>query len=130
MSRKSNKIEQIKKAIIEALEKTLGVVTPACKAVGISRTTFYQYVKEDPDFAAAVAETENAALDFAETALYKQIKRGVPSATIFYLKTKGRKRGFIENPKNEEPEKAKEMTEEEVKSVLKKLAAISEKYGS
>ena len=42
-----NKTEQHKKAIIEALEKSLGVVTTACKNVGIGRTQFYNWLKND-----------------------------------------------------------------------------------
>ena len=33
--------------MLEALEKTLGVVTSACKIVGIDRTTHYQWLKDD-----------------------------------------------------------------------------------
>ena len=33
-----DKTEQHKKAMLDALEKSLGVVTAACKAVGIGRT--------------------------------------------------------------------------------------------
>lgn len=91
-----NKTAQHKKAIIEALEQSLGVVTSACKKVGIGRTTFYDWMRSDEEFAKAVKEIENVALDFAESQLHKQIKDGNPSSTIFYLKTKGKKRGYIE----------------------------------
>jgi hypothetical protein len=91
-----NKTEQHKKAIIEALEKSLGVVTTACKNVGIGRTTFYGWIQEDEEFAKEVDDIQNIALDFAESQLHKQIGEGNTSATIFYLKTKGKKRGYIE----------------------------------
>jgi len=93
---KTNKIEHIKKALLEALEKSLGVVSTACKKADVSRTTFYKYVKEDEDFAKAVKEIEDYALDFVESKLFEQIKEGNTTATIFYLKTKGKKRGYIE----------------------------------
>jgi len=94
---KANKTEHIKKALIESLEKSLGIVTTACKQVGIGRTTFYQYLKDDIDFANNVKEIENIALDFAESQLHKQIRDGNTPATIFYLlKTKGKKRGYVE----------------------------------
>lgn len=91
-----NKAEHTKKALLEALEKSLGVVTTACKKAGIGRTTFYEYYKNDPDFKLAVDELQDVALDFAESQLHKQIGEGNSTATIFYLKTKGKKRGYVE----------------------------------
>ena len=92
-----NKTEHIKKkAIIEALIKSLGVVSTACKIVGIGRTTFYDWLKDDKDFKKEVEDIQNVALDFAESELFKQIQNGNTSATIFYLKTKGKKRGYYE----------------------------------
>ena len=93
---KANKTEHIKKALIEALEKSLGIVTTACKQVGIGRTTFYEYLKNDKKFEEQVKDIENIALDFAESQLHKQIQDGNTTATIFYLKTKGKSRNYIE----------------------------------
>lgn len=87
---------QHKKAIIEALEQSLGVVTSACKKVGIGRTTYYQWLKDDDAFAEKVNDIQDVAIDFAESQLHKQIKEGSTAATIFYLKTKGKKRGYVE----------------------------------
>jgi hypothetical protein len=91
-----NKTEQHKKAIIEALEKHLGIVTTACRTVGVGRTTFYGWLNDDKEFAKQVEDIQNIALDFAESQLHKQIGDGNTSATIFYLKTKGKGRGFVE----------------------------------
>jgi len=93
---KTNKKQQTKKAILEALEKSLGIVTTACKIVGINRGTFYKYINEDPEFKKAVKDIENISLDFAESKLLEQIKANNTAATIFYLKTKGKNRGYIE----------------------------------
>ena len=85
-----------KKALVEALEKSLGVVSTACKAAGISRDTHYRWLKEDPEYKAQVEELSEVALDFAESHLHKLIKDGNPAATIFFLKTKGKGRGYVE----------------------------------
>ena len=85
-----------KKAMIAALQQSLGVVTSACKAVGISRETHYKWLREDADYKYKVEDLSNIALDFAESQLHNQIKNGSTPATIFYLKTKGKKRGYIE----------------------------------
>lgn len=82
--------------MIEALEKSLGVVTTACKTVGIARQTHYEWVREDADYKKAVDDVADIAIDFAESQLHKQIQSGEVSSTIFYLKTKGKKRGYIE----------------------------------
>ena len=91
-----NKTEHHKKALIEALEKSLGVVTTACKSLGVGRTTFYGWLKEDEEFAEKVNDIQNIALDFVESKLFENIRDGKTSEMIFYLKTKGKKRGYIE----------------------------------
>ena len=85
-----------KEAMLQALEKSLGVVTVACKQSDIPRSTYYKWLKEDQEFAKAVKEIENIALDFAESQLHSQMRDGNTSAKIFYLKTKGKKRGYVE----------------------------------
>lgn len=86
----------IKKAMIAALEKSLGIVTTACKSVDISRETHYRWLREDEGYKAAVESIADIALDFAESKLHKSIENGSDTAVIFYLKTKGKKRGYIE----------------------------------
>jgi hypothetical protein len=82
--------------MIEALEKSLGIVTTATKSVGISRETHYRWLKEDPEYKEKVDSIGDMALDFAESQLHKQIREGNSTATIFFLKTKGKNRGYIE----------------------------------
>ena len=82
--------------MIEALEKSLGIVTTACKMVGMSRETHYRWLREDEEYKEAVDGIADLTLDFVESNLHKQIEKGEVSSTIFYLKTKGKKRGYIE----------------------------------
>jgi hypothetical protein len=85
-----------KRAMIEALEKALGVVTTACKSVGISRSTHYLWMENDLEYQKMVIDLQDVALDFAESRLFKSIEGGSDTATIFYLKTKGKRRGYVE----------------------------------
>jgi hypothetical protein len=96
MAKNRTKTDTHKKAVLQALEKTFGVVTTACKTVGIARQTFYEWMKEDAAFAEAVKDIENVSLDFAESQLLKQIREDNTTAILFYLKTKGKKRGYVE----------------------------------
>lgn len=79
-----------------ALEKTLGVITTAAKKSKIDRATVYRWRDDDPDFDAAIKDIDEITLDFAESALHKQINGGNPSSTIFFLKTRGKRRGYFE----------------------------------
>jgi len=85
-----------KESVLKALEQSLGVVNMACKKANIPRSTFYKWMKEDEDFAKQVEDIDNIALDFVESQLHRQIADNSTTATIFYLKTKGKKRGYIE----------------------------------
>ena len=92
-----NKSEHPKKRqLVKALEKSLGIVSTACQSIGISRTTYYKYYNEDEDFRQSVDSISNIALDCAESQLFELIKEKNVTAIIFYLKTKGKKRGYIE----------------------------------
>ena len=97
-----NKSRHLKKeAMLKALESTLGVVTTACKKTDTPRSTFYKWLKEDEVFAKEVKDIENVSLDFAESKLFEQMADNNTSATIFYLKTKGRNRGYWEKQQHD-----------------------------
>ena len=85
-----------KKNMIVALIKTLGVITPACKMCSIARSTHYDWIELDKEYKKAFEDCADIALDFAESKLHKQISNDNPTCIIFYLKTKGRNRGYIE----------------------------------
>jgi len=103
--------------MIEALEKSLGIVSTACNSVGISRQTHYRWLSEDPEYKQQVEDISEMAIDFVESKLHEKIN-GVailskddenvyhqpPSDTaiIFFLKTKAKKRGYIERTEVEQ----------------------------
>lgn len=85
-----------KKTMLDALERSLGIVSTACEKAGISRQTHYNWLKDDPEYKEAVRAIEERTIDFAESHLHALIKDKNPAATIFFLKTKGKNRGYIE----------------------------------
>ena len=93
---KPTRSDILKKKLVKALEKSLGVVTTACKSVDVARSTFYDWYNADEDFKKEGDSIGDIALDFAESQLHKQIQGGNPTSTIFYLKTKGKRRGYVE----------------------------------
>lgn len=85
-----------KTQLIENLKLCKGIVANACEVVGVSRGTFYNWCKEDEEFKAQVDEINEDTLDFVESKLLENIKKGEVTSIIFYLKTKGRNRGYQE----------------------------------
>ncbi len=85
-----------KKKMIEALTKSLWIVTTACKEAWVWRTNHYEWLANDPEYKKTVEDIAEQVIDFAESALYKNVRDGKEISTLFYLKTKGRKRGYIE----------------------------------
>jgi len=97
VAKKPTKSNTIKKgAMIDALVASLGIVSTACKTVGINRSTHYDWYNNDPDYAEQVNDVAEQAHDFVESQLYNQIQDGNTTATIFYMKCKMRSRGYVE----------------------------------
>lgn len=85
-----------KKALIDSLTNNLNNITEACKDIGITRDTYYKWKKSDPEFREAAENINEHLIDFAENSLLKQIENGNTTATIFFLKTRGKHRGYVE----------------------------------
>ena len=92
---------ELKAAFLEALNGTMGLVMAACDKVGVHRNTILSWRKADPEFDAAVTDVQERQVDYVENNLLRLIQDGDTSATIFYLKTKGKKRGYIETIENQ-----------------------------
>ena len=88
-----------KAAFIEAYKKTFGNVSESCRICQIKdRHSYYDWMKSDEEFKQAIEsiEPEECLIDFCEDALIKKIKDGDTTATIYALKSKGKKRGWGE----------------------------------
>jgi AcrR family transcriptional regulator len=96
MNIRDEAVKKRKADVLLALEKNLGIVTPACDEAGISRNTFYEYYKTDEEFKAAVDEINEIQGDFVENQLLKKIKEGSERSILFYMKYKGKKRGYTD----------------------------------
>ena len=60
-----DKTDTKKGLMLEALEKSLGIVSTACKMVDISRQTHYAWLKADEEYKSAVQSILVGVLDFA-----------------------------------------------------------------
>lgn len=90
---------QHKKMLLEALKKTFGNISKACELAGISRAVYYQYYNSDKKFKESADEMPEFRKDFVENKLMKLINEGNVVATIFFLKTQAKDRGYEEGSK-------------------------------
>ena len=90
------RVKRRKAALLKALSASRGVVSYACKKANVSRRVYYDYLNTDPDFERQVEEIKEAQVDTVEVALLNAITEGNITAIIFYLKTQGKHRGYIE----------------------------------
>ena len=101
MTDKKGKLTQKQKTLLQAYENALGNVSVAVKSCHLSRQIFYKWKRENPLFAERVEEIDEASIDFAETMLKRNIRDGKEASIFFYLKTKGKSRGYIETVEND-----------------------------
>jgi hypothetical protein len=127
-------------AFANMLASNLGNVSAACRALNVSRQTYYQWKNEFTDFAQRCGDVEEKLKDDAENVMYKAMFKKEDADMIrFYLKTKCRDRGYgtqyeITGPKgtqlninvNDKSKQLENLTVEE----LKQLLALSEKMNA
>lgn len=133
-----------------AMQKSMCIISTAIEHVGISRQCHYDWVRTDPAYAKAIASLEEGVIDFAESKLHQLINgvelpdtkfffdgktssvireetiRILPpdtAATIFYMKTKGKDRGYIERSEitGKDGEKLYNIAKEDIPKVLDDL---------
>lgn len=87
-----------KEAFIIAYKENFGNITIACESAGVGRGQYKSWCDKDPEFRTRLAEIEpeEIMLDFGEHKLMERIAKGDTLATMFLLKTKGKRRGYIE----------------------------------
>lgn len=82
--------------IISALERSRGMVTVAARLLNCSRQTIYNAAKAYPEVASVIEDQRELMLDMAELSLFNAVMKGQAWAVCFFLKTQGRKRGYVE----------------------------------
>ena len=91
-----NDTKRNKERFLEALRSRLGNISEACIAAKIGRKTYYRWYSADEKFREDVDTVNERNLDIAETRLLQNINKNDNTAIIFFLKTKGKKRGYVE----------------------------------
>lgn len=127
MNEQQKRTEENKRLMLEALSKSLGIVSTAAKKAGINRETHRLWCQSDLEYAQRVAEIREEKVDFMESMLHKRCAEGDTTAIIFGLKTQGKDRGYVEK---QHIEVTTNLTEEERKSRIAELKAKLEADGT
>ena len=83
------------KQVSEALLKSDGNLTAAASKLGVTRQAVYNYIKRY-DLQRVLDQARENMVDEAVGQLHKLVRDGNLGATIFYLKTQAKGRGFTE----------------------------------
>jgi hypothetical protein len=86
--------------IIKALQAANGILAVAARSIGCDRGTIYERMKVSPEVQAAYDQANEVTLDMAEGRLIALVNKDSHkdhfSAIRYYLRTKGKKRGYVE----------------------------------
>ena len=93
---KKRSTEARKNAFVDILRANGGNIKQSCIKANMGRSTYYGWIDDDKEFENEVRDVNEELLDFTESQLMKHITKGNLTAIIFYLKTKGQSRGYIE----------------------------------
>ncbi len=108
----------------EALRNSGGIFTGAAQQLNCAPNTIANYVRDSKTLQDLLVEVGEQHLDLAETKLLKLILADDRTAVIFYLKTKGKGRGYSERHEvtgaNGAPltVNVADMTDEELQSII------------
>lgn len=89
-------VDERQQLFLLALGECDGNVTTACEMASVSRSEYVDWLTTVEDFAHGVHEVAERILDNAEQHLQDAINDGNLTASIFFLKCKGKERGYIE----------------------------------
>lgn len=85
----AQQIQQLKKEkFIETYRKTFGHITNTCRAIGVDRGTYYNWLEGDKTFLKEIMEAEMELNDDIREVLIQKAADGDMTAVIFYLKNR------------------------------------------
>ena len=95
--------------VIDVINQCHGLQVLAARKLHCSLTTIQNYAQHFPTVRKAISDNTEFMLDFAESKLFKLIEAGEPSAIFFFLKCRGKNRGYIERTETDITSKGKEI---------------------
>lgn len=84
------------KKFIKCFSGSMGNIHASCEEAEVSRATYYRWLSESEAFKEEIENVTEMNVDYAESKLMSVIQEKNVTAIIFYLKTKGKSRGYVE----------------------------------
>lgn len=96
--KKEERLRKKQKQFIEIFATKAGCnISVTCKHMNIDRKMYYKWYNNNEEFKEKIEEARESLIDFAETKLQQNIMNGNEASIFFFLKTIGKKRGYVEN---------------------------------
>jgi len=86
-------ISEEQEKFLQVLDSSLGVVGLALQKTGVDMDLYEEWL-ENIFFSKRVEQINQTSIDYVENQLMRLIQEGNISAITFYLKTKGKERGY------------------------------------
>lgn len=100
-ARKPNRLTKYTELrVSKALIAAQGLISTAAKNMGCNRNTVYECIKRY-NLEDVVHDAREAAIDHVESLLMKAMNGGDVHAMIFFLKTQGKSRGYVERSEHD-----------------------------
>lgn len=103
----------LKQEFYKAYRANGGFSYAAAKQIGVDYTTANYWMRNDPNFKELTDSIKGTMLDFAEAELYQRATKlkDRDACLLFYLKTKGKDRGYTEDKSAEQRDGMKVVVE-------------------
>ena len=85
-----------KETFLISLRNNLGHISNACEAANIHRRTYYSWIEKDKEFKDKCDDVNEGLVDLAESKLFENINNNDNTCILFFLKCKGKSRGYRE----------------------------------
>lgn len=82
--------------VIKQIQDLNGNIAAVARKLGVTRQSVYNHIRQHPTVQEALQQARETMLDNAESVLYREVLDGNMTAVIFFLKTQGRTRGYVE----------------------------------
>ena len=82
--------------LITLIDEYSGNLSAVSRALGVNRLTVYRFMEKHPTVKQALSEAREKMIDNVESKLYSKALDGDTTAMIFFLKTQGKSRGYVE----------------------------------